>query len=114
MIILTTSAAAQTLSVLQLSVEYASYLNQIGLSGKGSPSEIAKTLKEFSVAELLCNYQEYKYRLKGIGMKKYLFLVSKLNEPGEYSIDMALEYSIIEGLLCNIGGFFGEDIFLQC
>ena len=32
----------------------------------------------------------------------------------EYSIDMALEYSITEGLLCNIGGFFGEDIFLQC
>ena len=32
----------------------------------------------------------------------------------EYSIDMALVYSITEGLLCNIGGFLGEDIFLQC
>ena len=82
-------ASAQTLSVLQLNAEYASFLDQIGLSVEGSPSELAKTLKEFSVTELLCNYQEYKKRLKGIDMKKYIHMVSKLREPGEYSMDMA-------------------------
>lgn len=81
--------AAKQLSILQKSALYENFLNQTGLTAKENPLEMAKTLKEFSVKELLCNNKEYRPHLRSTNMHHYRATISKIREQDTYSVDLA-------------------------